>query len=99
MANARFVVVSDSEVPLYNAAAVYVQLMLSHRSRTGPTRTFAGTLKVDGVRPLPVSLNVAHFEEVVAHPASVFYPGDPHIFHASCPFGTCGKQLLQLNYV
>lgn len=51
VANARFVVVSDSEVPLYNAAAIYMHLMRSHRSRTGPARTYEELLKTDLVRP------------------------------------------------
>lgn len=50
VSNARFVVLSDSEVPLYNAGALYMQLMLSHRSRTGETLSYVDTLKRDGVR-------------------------------------------------
>ena len=52
VANARFVVVSDSEAPLYNAAAIYMQLMRSHRSRVGEARTYAEHLSTDLVRDL-----------------------------------------------
>jgi hypothetical protein len=50
VSNARFVLLSDAEVPLYNAGATYMQLMLSHRSRTGRTLPYKETLRSDGVR-------------------------------------------------
>jgi Core-2/I-Branching enzyme len=50
VANARFAVISESDAPLYNAGALYLQLMLSHRSRLGPTYSFEELLHVDGVR-------------------------------------------------
>lgn len=51
VSNARFVLLSESEVPLYNAGALYLQLMLSHKSRVGPTYSFEELLHVDSVRP------------------------------------------------
>lgn len=48
--NARFVLLSESDIPLYNAGALYLQLMLSHKSRVGPTYAFEELLHVDPVR-------------------------------------------------
>lgn len=50
VANARFAVISEADAPLYNAGAMYLQLMLSHRSRLGPTYSFEELLHVDSVR-------------------------------------------------
>lgn len=47
--NARFVMLSESDIPLYNAGALYLQLMLSHKSRVGPTYSFEELLHVDSV--------------------------------------------------
>lgn len=54
--NARFVLLSESEVPLYNAGALYLQLMLSHKSRVGPSYSFEELLHVDSVCPESLSL-------------------------------------------
>jgi hypothetical protein len=56
--NARFAVISEADVPVYNAAALYLQLMLSHRSRLGPTYSFEELLHVDGVRCCTTASNV-----------------------------------------
>lgn len=48
--NARFAVISEADAPLYNAGAMYLQLMLSHRSRVGPSYSFEELLHVDSVR-------------------------------------------------
>lgn len=48
--NARFAIISEADAPMYNAGAMYLQLMLSHRSRIGPTYSFEELLHVDSVR-------------------------------------------------
>jgi hypothetical protein len=48
--NARFVLLSDSDVPLYPPAMIYWQLLNSPRSRVEKFRTYKQTMKVDEVR-------------------------------------------------
>lgn len=55
--NARFVLISESDIPLYNAGALYLQLMLSHKSRVGPTYSFEELLHVDSVRFLAIPMS------------------------------------------
>jgi Core-2/I-Branching enzyme len=50
VSNARFVMTSESDIPLYNAAALYLQLIVSSKSYTGRTRTYVPLLKQDMVR-------------------------------------------------
>jgi hypothetical protein len=40
MYNARFVLVSDAEEPLHNAAVIYMHVILSHHSRTDLTQVY-----------------------------------------------------------
>jgi hypothetical protein len=49
--NVHFVVISGAEIPLYNGAMLYMQLLNEKRSRLGPTRTFRELLTEDWVRP------------------------------------------------
>lgn len=51
--NARFVLVSDSDVPLYHAGVVYWQLLNGQRSRTGRFVSFLDMMRADGVRLSP----------------------------------------------
>ena len=48
--NAKFVVLSESDVPVYNGGALYLQLLNEKRSRVGPTRSFTELLRRDQVR-------------------------------------------------
>lgn len=49
--NVHFVMLSEADVPLYNGAMLYLQLLNERRSRLGPTRTFRELMTVDAVRP------------------------------------------------
>ena len=51
--NVHFVMVSEADVPLYNAGVLYLQLLNERRSRVGPSQSYKEFLNVDGVRPLP----------------------------------------------
>jgi hypothetical protein len=47
--NARFVLLSDSDLPLYHPAVVYWQLLNSPRSRVDKFRTYKQTMRSDPV--------------------------------------------------
>jgi Core-2/I-Branching enzyme len=49
VANARFVMISEADAPLYNAAVTYLELMTSAKSRVGPSRDFETILQQDPV--------------------------------------------------
>ena len=53
--NVHFVVVSESDVPLYNGGMLYLQLLNEKRSRLGLSRTFFELLQMDQVR------HIAHY--------------------------------------
>jgi Core-2/I-Branching enzyme len=48
--NARFVVLSESDVPMYNGGLLFLQLLNERRSRLGATRSFEDLLQNDQVR-------------------------------------------------
>lgn len=48
--NARFVMISEADAPLYNAGVTYLELMTNPKSRVGPSRNFATLLQQDPVR-------------------------------------------------
>jgi Core-2/I-Branching enzyme len=50
VSNVHFVVLSESDVPLYNSGMLYLQLLNEKRSRLGQTQTFLELLQSDQVR-------------------------------------------------
>lgn len=48
--NARFVMISEADAPLYHAGVTYLELMTSPKSRAGPSRSFERLLEEDAVR-------------------------------------------------
>lgn len=48
--NARFVMISEADAPLYHAGVTYLELMTSAKSRAGPSRSFERLLEEDSVR-------------------------------------------------
>lgn len=61
VSNARFVMISEADAPLYNAGVTYLELMTSAKSRVGPSRNFETLLQQDPVR-FPISCCISRLK-------------------------------------